>query len=277
MSVLATRGGFLRVLELDAADCAAHGDTFARLRAGELQAALVHGVYPPEVLDAVVARLERREHAFLQTWFPEKFRSWFYGRNVNLSAPGLPGYFAEAGAFHAQLEALFPPPGLPARVGALLAALDGGRPFVAAPGPAAGERYMFTTLRAHMEGGYIPPHVDNEQALRPSFAHLSTLVELHMTSFVLALTLPRGGGALEVFDYSVAPERARLMSDDRAARPDVARLRSVAFRLPPGTMIVLDSGRLLHRLTPVEGPIKRWTACSFMARARAGEATYCWG
>jgi hypothetical protein len=162
-------------------------------------------------------------------------------------------------------------------VGGLLAALDGGVPFVAAPGPRPGERYMFTTLRGHLEGGYIPPHVDNEQALRPSYAHLASVVERHMTSFVLTLSLPEGGGALEVFDYSVEPEQARLMSDDRAARPDVSRLASAAFRIPAGSMIVLDSGRLLHRLTPVEGPLKRWTACSFMARARGGEATYCWG
>jgi len=273
----ATLGGFLRLQELDATECASHPELFAQLRAGELQAILVHGVYPPALLEAVVQRLERHDPPFLRTHFPEKFRSSFYGRNLNLSAPGLPGYFAEAADFHAQLDALFPSPGLPAHVGALLAAMDGGQPFIAAPGPRAGERYMFTTLRAHREGGYIPPHVDNEQALRPAFDHLRTRVELHMTSFVLALTRPQGGGALEVYDYSVAPEHARLLSDDRAARPDVSRLASAAFRLAPGSMIVLDSGRLLHRLTPVEGPAPRWTACSFMARARDASATYCWG
>lgn len=272
-----TRGGFLRVAELDARECAAQPALFERLRRGDLQAILVHGVYPAAVLQGLVERLERHDPPFLHTSFPGKFRSWFYGRNLNLSAPGLPGYFAEAASFAGHLAALFPTPGLPGQVGALLAALDAGRPFVAAPGPRAGERYMFTTLRAHEEGGYIPPHVDNEQALRPAFEHLRSLVELHMTSFVLALTLPQGGGALEVFDYSVAPEQARLLSDDRAARPDVSRLRSTAFRVPAGSMIVLDSGRLLHRLTPVEGSAKRWTACSFMARARGADATYCWG
>lgn len=272
-----TRGGFLRVAELDAAECAAHPGLCARLDEGSLQAILVHGVYPAPVLQAVVARLERHDPPFLRTSFPQKFRSHFYGRNLNLSAPGLPGYFDEAAAFAGHLAALFPPPGLPARVGALLAGMDGGRPFVAAPGPRAGEHYMFTTLRAHDEGGYIPPHVDNEQALRPAFDHLRTQVRLHMTSFVLALTLPRGGGALEVFDYRVAPEAARLLSDDRAARPALEGLAAVAFRVPAGSMIVLDSGRLLHRLTPVEGPERRWTACSFMARARNADATYCWG
>ena len=272
-------GGFLRTIELDAADTAAHAGAFAELRAGALQAIIVHRVYPPAVLDAVVARLERREPQFLQTWFPEKFRSWFYGRNLNLSDARLTGYFDEAACFNAQLQQLFPPGlGLAAHVGALLARLDRGQPFVAAPGPAPGTQYMFTTLRAHAESGYLPAHFDNEQRLRASYRHLGTLVELNMMSFVLVLAQPEDGGALEVFDLCVDPEDARLLNDDSATeRPDVSLLQSVSFRLPAGTLIVLDSGRYLHRLTPVQGARKRWTACSFMARARASAATYCWG
>jgi hypothetical protein len=272
-------GGFLRTLELDADEVEGHPDIFERLRAGELQAAIVHGVYPQALLDLLVERLERHDPAFLQTWFPEKFRSWFFGRNLNLSRPDLTGYFPEADQFHAQLGALFPPGlGIVDHVGGLLAALDRGRAFVAAPGPDANQRYMFTTLRAHLEGGYIPPHFDNEQRLRATYRHLQSIVDLHMTSFVLALTMAEGGGALEVFDLVTAPEAARMISDDRIVdKPDVSSLASVSFRLPPGTLILLDSGRYLHRLTPVQGKRKRWTACSFMALSRNRDATYCWG
>jgi hypothetical protein len=272
-------GDFLEVLECDAADCGRHADAFERMRAGSLQAIVVHGVYDPATCSEVVQRLERGEPGFLKTFFPEKFRAWFLGRNLNLSHPDLPGYFDEAAQFHRDLEALLPgPAALTARVGGLLARLDGGRPFVAAPGPQAEQRYMFTTLRAHPEGGYIPPHFDNEQTLRPTYRHLHSVVELHMTSFVLAFSQAAGGGALEVFDLCVPPERARMLSDDRVdARPDVATLASVAFHLPPGSMIVLDSGRYLHRLTPVQGPRKRWSACTFMALSRRHDATYCWG
>jgi hypothetical protein len=271
--------GFLEVMECEAGDCTRHADAFDRIRAGRLQALIVHGVYEPQQLVAVVDRLERHDPAFLQTWFPEKFRAWFYGRNLNLSGPDLAGYFAEAARFHAQLAELLPPPhDLLQRVGSLLAALDHGRPFQAAPGPHPGERYMFTTLRAHAEGGYIPPHFDNEQILRPAYRHLQDVVERHMTSFVLAFTRADGGGALEVFDLRMEPDEARLISDDRAsARPDVSQLDSVAFRLPPGAMIILDSGRYLHRVTPVQGARKRWSACSFMSLSRQHDATYCWG
>lgn len=274
-----TLGGFLRTLEFDVGESVHHPDTFERLRAGDLQAVIVHRVYPQALLDRLVERLERHDPPFLQTWFPEKFRSWFFGRNLNLSNPDLPGYFQEADQFRAQLDALFAPdPGIARHVGSLLAALDRGRRFVAAPGPGANQHYMFTTLRAHLEGGYIPPHFDNEQRLRASYRHMQSIVELHMTSFVLALTMAEAGGALEVFNLVTAPEAARMISDDRIVdKPDVSTLASVSFRIPAGSLILLDSGRYLHRVTPVQGTRKRWTACSFMALSRNRDATYCWG
>jgi hypothetical protein len=276
---VSTLGGYLRVMEIDAAEASRQANAFDRIRAGELQAIIVHDVYRPEVLPAIIERLERNAPAFLQTWFPAKFRSWFFGRNLNLADPGLPRYFEEAEAFSAQLEKLFPDgQGLAARVGSILSALDRGRPFIAPPGPGPGQRYMFTTLRAHQEGGYIPPHFDNEQALRPSYAHLRTQTDLHMTSFVLTLDWAESGGALEVFDIRCDPALAVPISDDRSPhKPDITGLEPVSFRIPPGAMIILDSGRYLHRLSPVEGARKRWTACSFMALSRNRGAMYCWG
>ena len=274
----AAEQGFLRVLDVEAAQAPSHPDAFDRLRAGELQAILLRGVYAAGALDPVVERLERHDPPFLQTWFPEKFRSWFYGANINLSPPGLEGYFERSDEFHAHLRAAFAGvPDLVGRVGGLLAALDHGRPFLAPPGPRPGTQYMFTTLRGHAEGGYIPAHFDNEQALRPSFRHLRGIAHEHMTSFVLTLSMAEAGGALEVFDARCEPHEARMISADGASRPSVDGLRSVVFRVPAGDLIVLDSGRFLHRVTPVGGARKRWTACSFMARARDGHANYCWG
>jgi hypothetical protein len=275
---VATLGGFLKLIEIEADDAASHADAFERIRSGALQAIIVHNVYRPDVLGPVVAKLEHNAPGFLQTWFPEKFRSWFFGRNLNLADPGLAGYFDESEQFSQHLGDLFAPvPDPSIRVAAILSALDGGRPFLAPPGPLPRQHYMFTTLRAHQEGGYIPPHFDNEQALRPSYAHLRSLVELHMASFVLTLDRAGEGGALEVFDLRCDPADAVAMNRDGATRPDVSGLEPVAFRIPAGSMIVLDSGRYLHRLTPVEGARKRWTACSFMALSRKRDAMYCWG
>jgi hypothetical protein len=269
---------FYRVIEFDAAEAGSHSDAFDELRRDRLHAVIVHGVYSPETLAPVVERLERHDPPFLQTWFPEPFRSFFYGRNLNLAAPDLAGYFGEARDFSLHLRELFPAGlALERRVTSVLSAIDRGRRFGPPPGPRPGEAYMFTTLRAHLEGGYIPAHFDNEMALRPSYRHLMTLIEPRLFSFVLALTRPEAGGALEVFDFTGPPLGERPQNVDGRARPDLSSVASVSFRLPPGSMIVMDSGRFLHRVTPVSGPIKRWTACSFMAESRSGDGSYCWG
>lgn len=272
-------GGFLHVLDLPAQDAADWPDAFDRLRTGALQAIVVHQVVPAADAAAIVQRLERHDPAFLQSSFPRPFKAWFYGRNVNLADPALTGYFEQARVFNAQLADLATQGvSLPRRVSAVLSALDRGRRFVAAPGPTDGDSYMFTTIRAHLPRGYIPAHFDNEMRLRPSYRHLSTQVDAHIASFVLTLDPAEGGGALEVFDLRCATDEARLLSDDRVHdKPDVSTLASVRFRLPPGSMIVLDSGRYLHRVTPVEGARTRWTACSFMALGRDGAAMQCWG
>jgi hypothetical protein len=272
-------GGFLHVLDVAAARAADHPQAFDELRSGALQAVVVRGLYPAQAMAAAVERLARHDPPFLKTGFPPAFRAWFYGRNINLSDPALSGYFEQARLFDRQLRSLMPDDqSLVARVGAVLSALDGGRAFIAAPGPQPDERYMFTTLRAHLEHGFIPPHFDNEVRLRPSYRHLAGLVDAHIVSFVLTFDPGEQDGALEVFDLRCEPQQARLLNDDHAvAQPDTARLASVSFRLDPGDLIVLDSGRYLHRLSPVQGRRTRWTACSFMARALSADAMYCWG
>jgi hypothetical protein len=270
--------GFLNVVDLDGRDLVQHGAAIERLRNGELQAILVHDAIAGHLLAETVARLEQHQPPFLQTWFPPAFHAWFYGRNLNLVDDGLDRYFGEAARFNQQLEALLPEHlSLQDRIAGLLSALDAGRPFIAAPGPTPGDQYMFTTLRAHLEQGYIPAHFDNEMQLRPGYRHLATLVTPHILSFVLAFSQAHEGGALEVFDLRCEPGDARLLNDDSAPKPDLHALSSVRFHLPPGSMIVLDSGRYLHRLTRVVGARKRWTACSFMARSRSGDVNCCWG
>ena len=99
-----------------------------------------------------------------------------------------------------------------------------------------------------------------------------------MDSMVLLIGKPEDGGALESFDYRVEPENFRLLNDDSAThKPDLSQLSSVAFSLNVGDLMIVDSGRYLHRVTPVVGQKTRWTACSFMAHANDRNAMYCWG
>lgn len=270
---------FFQLVDLEASEADACGTAIARLREGAVTGIIVRGVFMPEHMAGIVERLERHDPPFLKTWFPEKFRSWFYGQNLNLMQTDPETYFRQSLEFHHHMRELFPEPGgIEGRVMKLLSALDGKRPYRAAPGPEPDQSYMLTTFRGHGEGGYIAAHCDNEQAMRPAYEHLQTLVSSHMYSMVLLISQPESGGALEVFDYRVEPQDARLMSDDSVRqKPDITQLSSVKFSLNAGDMIIVDSGRYLHRVTPVEGSRTRWTACSFMAHARERNAVYCWG
>lgn len=83
---------------------------------------------------------------------------------------------------------------------------------------------------------------------------------------------------MEVFNLRCDPDDARLLSDDHVAhKPRLDRLARANFRLPAGSLTVLDSGRYLHRVSPVGGTGTRWTACSFMARSLTSDAMLCWG
>ncbi|MAZ86685.1 MAG: proline hydroxylase [Cellvibrionaceae bacterium] len=268
--------GFFRWLELDWQQLSSSGDVLSRLWNDDLQGVMVHGVYQPEQLSALSRGLESHQPEFLKTWFPDVFRSWFYGRNLNLTGPDLGDYFDEAEQFYRHLQQWSPE--FVDRIEQCLSALSGGLSVSAPPGPNAAQRYMFTTLRGHDPQGYIPAHCDNEFFLRPSYSHLAQLCEPHILSYVLSFAAGDAGGATEIFDFKQSLESARLISDDRYGdKPDIAQLESIKIRIPAGSMLIFDSGQYLHRLTPLEGQSRRWTACSFMAKAKQSNEIYCWG
>jgi hypothetical protein len=270
---------FFRSVTIAAEETGAAPDLLTRLRRGDIDGVMIKGVYDRATCEAVRHDLEQNRHGLIRTDFPAKFAAFFYGINLNLAHPDLQEYFAQAPRFRDGLAKL--PAGerdLQDRLTGLMSALDAGLPYGPAPGPQGGPDYMFTTIRAHLPGGYIPPHFDDEQAARPSYRLLLPLIRPHLFSFVLAFTQAQEGGALEIFD--LRPEQAGqpiAVGDRTAARPDLETVARVSFRLDPGDMIVVNSGSYLHRVTPVLGSTVRWTACSFMAQSRAGDRVYCWG
>jgi len=271
-----TLGGFFRLLEIDAADAAAHPQAFDQLRRTDIHGIMLHGVYDEGVLSSVRDKLVRHDPPFLKTSFPEEFLSWFYGRNLNLAHPDLLGYFDEAELFNQQLEALFPAErSVASYLTGLMQQMDGGRPFQAPPGLRSSQRYMITTLRCHMEGGFIPAHLDNEFALRRSYRHLRDLVEPPILSVVAGLASADDGGKLKIYNFR--QDTSGTFETSGPIEPDTSGLESVSFRIPEGSAIIIDSGRYLHEVTPVIGAQPRWTLCSFMALNKAHDAMYCWG
>jgi hypothetical protein len=270
---------FFRIIAIQAADATHHADAIRRLRFGEFEGIILRGVYDAKDCDRLCTRLESGQHRLLRSDFPPKMHAFFLGMNLNLAHPDLVAYFREAPGFHAALTELFTGvTDLEARVTGLLSSLDRGRRYVAAPGPRPGLDHMFTTLRAHLPGGFIPPHFDNEQAFRQSYRLILPYINSDLYSFVLAFSRGEAGGALEIFNLQHGGKRYRMVDgEDDASNIDLDGVESIRFRLEPGEMILFNSGRYLHRVTPVTGALTRWTACSFMAESRSGHHVYCWG
>ena len=271
--------GFLTVDE-HAADGPADPAALERLRADEIDALVIHDVVAAGGLAPLAERLESNAPGFPRTEFPGPFRSFFYGMNLNLSEPDLADYFAAEPDFRAALAALTAEEGvdLADRVAATLARFDRGRAYVAAPGPAPGARHHFTTLRGHRPGGYIPVHFDNEQADRPTYRHIAPQIASDIFSFVLTLAEAEAGGQLELFDLRAEAHAGAFRNvDGGRAAVDLDAVQRVALPVPAGAMVLVNSGRLLHRVTPVEGARTRWTMCSFMALERGGDRVLCWG
>jgi len=270
---------FFRTIVVPAAEAEAGRwtDAIRRLRREELEGIILRGVYDASECARLCARLEAGRHGLVRTDFPPQMGAFFLGMNLNLTEPDLVAYFREAPGFRAGLRKLFSGSvDLEARLTGLLSSLDGGRRYLAAPGPEAD--HMFTTLRAHLPGGFIPAHFDNEQAFRQSYRLIIPHINMDLFSFVLAFSLAEAGGALEIFNLQHGGRRYRMADGaDSASRLDLDGIESIEFRLEPGDMIMFNSGRYLHRVTPVTGATTRWTACSFMAESRSGEQVYCWG
>lgn len=268
--------GFFRCLDIQADQASSYSDGLKKIWQGDLQGILVRDVFSAGELASMLDGLKSHRPDFLKTWFPDVFRSWFYGRNLNLTDPELSQYFAEATDFNRQLQEWNP--AFKPRIQQLLSILAAGTTIAEPPGIESDQRYMFTTLRGHDPEGYIPAHCDNEFFLRPAYRHLSQLCQPHILSFVLAFDSGESGGATEIFDFRQSFRDAQLISDDRYGdKPDIQQMDSVQIRIPTGAMLIFDSGQYLHRLMPVKGHRQRWTACSFMARAKAGNQIYSWG
>lgn len=268
---------FAQVVEVAAHDV---GDAVARLRTGELDAVLIRNALSPEETKVITEALEQNLDGFEKTDFPGPFLSHFFGRNLNLEDPDLTEYFVAERCFRRSLDTLGTriSRNLESVVLEALSHQDASVQYETAPGPAKDERHFFTTLREHKPGGYIPTHFDNEQTHRPTYRYIANLISGDIFSAVLTLNAAEKGGLLELIDIRAQEGQEAFAADDMRRRK--VSLEGVAkhqIDVPPGTLVVVASGRLLHRVTPVGGTHSRWTLCSFLATSKDCQTVYCWG
>lgn len=269
---------FLKIEHYQAGHLDAASTAIARLRKNDIDAIVLRDVYPKDALSKLPDLLTTNAPGFIKTTFPEAFCAYFYGINLNLAEPNLAPYFSAEPDFRKKLAAL-DLGGVPLqnRICSLLSKLDENRAYSAAPGP-SGAKHFFTTLRAHLTGGYIPAHFDNEAAMRPTYQHIAKLCEPDIYSFVLCIDQAEKGGALDIYNLTSKDAAAEFRNDDHGGqKKDLSSVEKTSIRLAPGELIILHSSRFLHGVSKVEGDRTRWTVCSFMALAKDGKQAYCWG
>lgn len=159
----------------------------------------------------------------------------------------------------------------------VLTALSGGRP-VDVPSLSAGASFSPFTVRRLTEGKGIGLHHDYHYPL-PVYSDLApTLDTSTLVSFVVALRKPNAGGELVVYpvrrDTPDPPKQANGWAWDLPALEE--RFASSRFVTDVGDMFVFASGRCLHRVAPVAGPVARITMGGFLALDRSRSRVLYW-
>ncbi len=161
-----------------------------------------------------------------------------------------------------------------ARINHLFSALNGGRP--AAPARFDADiSWNPYTVRALGPGQQIYAHHDLHYWLAVYDRLPETLDRTSLLSWFLTVQAPEGGGALTVYGlWGSDPDQPTLPSRFLDIEALEARFGKHAFDLRAGDLVVFDSGRHVHRVTPVTGDHPRLTLGGFMTldTARRGAA-----
>jgi hypothetical protein len=270
----------MRLLEVEASELGQHPDALSAIFEGRLTGMVIRGAFPRDALGAVVQRLEQGNFG-LEKLRSEHFKGETYGRVLIVGDRDLGDYFREAARFRAACVALFAgAPAFQERLEELLAQVAGGRTVGVPAGP-EGAPYAPATIRGLPEGGQIDLHCENETVDFPPMWHLAR--QLHarnQLSFYVVLAVPESGGELVIHNARFAEgpgeQLSRMERTGTAALDAIAPYGQVIPRTAIGDLLIFDSGRHFHRVTPVAGRRKRWTMGGFLARSTDEKAVYYW-
>lgn len=269
---------FSRMLDIDVSDLPAHPDALRAIYDAKLHGMIVRNVFPKDAMARVVDRLERKEAPFPQTFFPDRFKAWFYGRALDGSDPGLGEYLRDAEAFRTCAEHLFRDgDAFETRIEEVFRMISGGRD-VRIPCMPDGRRYTPATIRVLPEGGHIGTHCGNEASTRSAYTHLNTFIDRHdQISYFVTLQAPEGGGELAVYSFQFQDTDESMFDHGHTVVDHVLHLhQEKRYRPTAGDLIVFDGGRYFHKVDVVQGPRTRWTIGGFLMFGADDGAVYYW-
>lgn len=271
----------LSVCELTAAELSANPEILADLFEARTTGVVVRGAVPG--VEALAARLNDASLADL--WAsPNQGMPGGELRVIGEAAtptftkmrgPSVAQYGEAAQAHAATMDRVFGELEPTAQINALFSSLSGGRP--AAPARFDAEvPWSPYTLRALNPGQQIYSHHDMHYWLSVYERLPEDLDRTSLLSWVVTLQAPEAGGSLAVYGlWGSDPNPPMLPTRflDTEALED--RFGKHVFDLRAGDLVVFDSGRHVHRVTPVEGGRPRMTMGGFMTLAKdRGRAAY---
>jgi hypothetical protein len=265
------------MLEIGASEVALHPDAIGRILRHEIFGVVVRGVFPAEQLARVVARLEREPA--MRVFESHTFRGRTYGRVLRMADESLDEYFEAARQIGPALEAAFGDgAGYEARLREIVGALGGGR-SVSIP-TVGGRACAPATVRVLDPGGTVTLHCGNETYAFPALRGLTQVIDASgEISTLLPLSLPEGGGELEVYDVCFGDPLideldGRLGRDN--AHEGLADRHCLRLELAVGDLALFEEGRYYHRVNEVRGTRSRWTMGGFLAPSRDAQTLHYW-
>lgn len=272
-----TADGFLRMLEIDAADVHRYPDVIDRILRRELFGVLVRGVFPPEQLERAVARLQGE--ASVRVFESHTFRGRTYGRVLRMADESLEEYFQSARQIGPALKSAFGDgTDYESRLREIVGCLSGGRP-VSVPG-VADRTYAPATVRVLDPGGTVTLHCGNETYAFPALAELTEIIDpAGEISTLLPLALPETGGELEIYDVCFGDPLIDEL--DGSLGRDHAHLglkerECLLLRPAVGDLALFSEGLHYHRVNEVQGTRSRWTMGGFLAPSRDASTLHYW-
>ena len=183
-----------------------------------------------------------------------------------LRGPSAGDYQESAAALAALNRALWAPLDLEERLSELFAALSDDRPAAPPPFEGGAGRWLPFNYRAMDPGVQIYAHHDKHYRLPLYEALPAAYDRTKLLSWFVVLQAPEAAGELIIYSLRSDDPNPPLLPtrflDIEVLERDYERL---PVPLAAGDLIIFDSGRLVHRVSPVEGARPRVTVGGFLA------------
>lgn len=275
---------FYNFVELDVSEIGNYPQGIIDICDRQIHGLIVKNFLSEEDISRVVSRLTRKD-PFPGSPFGDVL---IYGPALYVCDADITQYCEEAVDFRKYCRQLFSGGAdFETRLTEVIGAMSGGRP-VQLPVTPDGYAYTPTTIRVLETGQEMGWHFENQFLhCTPGYRHLETIVEPndHLSYFVV-LSAANAGGELILYDLEWSETEWPDKEHGGTKKNGLVNGQLIAsvmedydqmFLSPEaGSLVVFDAGRILHRVSAVEGSRRRITVGGFLAFSKEREKLFYW-